>query len=100
MGNDNLLTAALQIHSVEARHASEIRRLRGLQGWITLNQRGPNMPPVTQDVYDGEENLNQGGVDVSTLGGESPFTAEASSQAYDEILTGDEAVAIASLFIE
>ncbi|WP_304157245.1 ferritin-like domain-containing protein [Mesonia mobilis] len=100
MGNDNLLTAALQIHSVEARHASEIRRLRGLQGWITLDQRGPNMPPVTQDVYDGEENLNQGGVDVSTLGGESPFTAEASSQAYDEILTGDEAVAIASLFIE
>ena len=100
MGNDNLLTAALQIHSVEARHASEIRRLRGLQGWITLDQRGPNMPPVTQDVYDGEENLNQGGVDVSTLGDESPFTAEASSQAYDEILTGDEAVAIASLFIE
>lgn len=100
MGNDNLLTAALQIHSVEARHASEIRRLRGLQGWITLNQRGPNMPSETQAVYNGEENLNQGGVDVSTLGDESPFTAEASSQAYDEILTGDEAVAIASLFIE
>ncbi|GGZ44249.1 ferritin-like domain-containing protein [Mesonia mobilis] len=100
IGNDNLLTAALQIHSVEARHASEIRRLRGLQGWITLDQRGPNMPSVTQDVYNGEENLNQGGVDVSTLGDESPFTAEASSQAYDEILTGDEAVAIASLFIE
>jgi len=34
MGNPGLLTAALQIHSVEARHASEIRRLRGLQGWI------------------------------------------------------------------
>jgi ferritin-like protein len=100
MGNDNLLTAALQIHSVEARHASEIRRLRGLQGWITLDQRGPNMPSATQAVYDGEENLNQGGVDVSTLGDGSPFTAEASSQAYDEILTGDEAVAIASLFIE
>ena len=100
MGNDNLLTAALQIHSVEARHASEIRRLRGLQGWITLDQRGPNMPMATQAVYDGEENLSQGGVDVSTLGDGSPFTAEASSQAYDEILTGDEAVAIASLFIE
>ena len=54
MGNDNLLTAALQIHSVEARHASEIRRLRGLQGWITLDQRGPNMPSATQAVYDGE----------------------------------------------
>jgi hypothetical protein len=27
----DLLTAALQIHSVEARHASEVRRLRGLK---------------------------------------------------------------------
>ncbi|HIB38081.1 ferritin-like domain-containing protein [Mesonia sp.] len=100
MGNDDLLTAALQIHSVEARHASEIRRLRGLQGWITLDNRGTGMPAATQPVYDGEENLSQGGVDVSTLGSGSPFTAEASSQAYDEILTGDEATTIASLFIE
>ncbi|PZD78998.1 ferritin-like domain-containing protein [Mesonia sp. K7] len=103
MGNDQLLTAALQIHSVEARHASEIRRLRGLEGWITLNQRGIGMPAAAQPVYDGatpESNTIQGGVDVTTLGNGNPFTAEASSQAYDEVLTGDEAVAIASLFIE
>jgi len=99
MGNDALLTAALQIHSVEARHASEIRRLRGLQGWITGNQRGPNMPADTQAVYNGEENIIQGGVDVTTLGSGSPFTVDASTEAYDEILTGDEASTIAGLFI-
>ncbi|MBW2961929.1 ferritin-like domain-containing protein [Mesonia aestuariivivens] len=99
MGNDALLTAALQIHSVEARHASEIRRLRELQGWITLNERGEGMPAATQAVYNGEENISQAGVDVTTLGSGSPFTAIASSQAYDEILTGDEATSIASLFI-
>lgn len=29
----SLLTAALRIHSVEARHAAEIRRLRGVKAW-------------------------------------------------------------------
>ncbi|SDB58574.1 Ferritin-like domain-containing protein [Flavobacteriaceae bacterium MAR_2010_188] len=99
MGNDALLTAGLQIHSVEARHASQVRRIRGLKGWITRNERGAGMPEATQDVYNGEENIMQGGLDVTSLGSGSPFTVDASTQAYDEILTGDEAVDIASLFI-
>lgn len=94
------LTAALQIHSVEARHASEIRRLRGLKGWITGNERGTGMPEATQAVYDGEENVTQGGVDVTTLGDTDPFGVNASTEAYDEPITGDTAVAIASLFIK
>lgn len=98
LGSD-FLTPALQIHSVEARHASEIRRLRGLKGWITNNDRGMGMPEATQAVYDGEENIVQGGVDVTTLGSDGPFTMEASSEAYDEPLSGDDATAIASLFI-
>lgn len=98
LGSD-FLTPALQIHSVEARHASEIRRLRGLKGWITNNERGMGMPEATQAVYDGEENIVQGGVDVTTLGADGPFTMEASSEAYDEPLSGDDATAIASLFI-
>ena len=93
------LTAALQIHSVEARHASEVRRLRGLKGWITNNERGAGMPEATQAVYNGEENITQGGLDVTTLGSGDPFSMGASTEAYDEPLTGDEAVAIASLFI-
>ncbi len=93
------LTAGLQIHSVEARHASEIRRIRGLKGWITGSERGAGMPEATQAVYNGEQNLMQGGLDVTTLGDGSPFTVAASTEAYDETLTGDEATAIASLFI-
>ncbi|MGR3811084.1 ferritin-like domain-containing protein [Jiulongibacter sp. NS-SX5] len=93
------LTPALQIHSVEARHASEIRRIRGLKGWITNNERGAGVPAAAQAVYDGEENITQGGVDVTTLGSDSPFTMGASTEAYDEPMTGETAVAIASLFI-
>lgn len=93
------LTAALQIHSVEARHASEIRRLRGLKGWVTNNDRSIGMPEATQAVYNGEEIIIQGGLDVTTLGAGSPFTMEASTEAYDEPLSGDDATAITSLFI-
>jgi len=31
--NDDLLTAALQIHSVEARHAAQVRRIGGKKAW-------------------------------------------------------------------
>lgn len=90
----DLLTAALRIHSVEARHASEVRRLRGLKGWITGSERGAGMPEATQPVYNGEELTIQAGYNTATL-----FGAAAGSEAYDEPITGAEAVAIASLFI-
>lgn len=100
------LQPALRIHSVEARHASEVRRLRAdflgeslnvnALGWITLDNRGPQMPPVTQPVYNGEENVVQGGVNLVDA---TMFDAIAVSQSYDEPITGEEAVAIASLFI-
>ena len=100
------LTPALQIHSVEARHASEIRRLRAnvmgedlnqnALGWITLNNRGPGMPEATQAVYDGEENLVQGGVNLVDA---TDFDAIAVSQSYDEPMDGETAGAIAGLFI-
>jgi Ferritin-like domain len=32
ISDGDVLTTALQIHSVEARHASEVRRLRGILG--------------------------------------------------------------------
>jgi hypothetical protein len=100
------LTPALQIHSVEARHASEIRRLRanvmGMNtdqnalGWITLDNRGPGMPEATQAVYNGEENVTQGGVDLVAATG---FDAIAVSQSYDEPMDGETAATIAGLFI-
>ncbi len=89
-----LLTAALQIHSVEARHASEVRRLRGLKGWITGNQRGAGMPDATQAVYNGEELSTQAGYNTAAL-----FGADAGTEAYDEPLTTQQVVDIANLFI-
>ncbi|MDT0686235.1 ferritin-like domain-containing protein [Autumnicola psychrophila] len=100
------LTPALQIHSVEARHASEIRRLRAdvmgenldqnALGWITLDNRGPGMPEATQAVYDGEENVVQGGVNLVDA---TAFGDVAVSQAYDEPMDGQTASNIAGLFI-
>lgn len=94
MSTPDLLTAALQIHSVEARHASEVRRLRGLKGWITGNDRGIGMPAATQPVYDGEQLTVQAGYDTAAL-----FGAGAGSESYDEPLTTAQSVAIANLFI-
>lgn len=100
------LTPALQIHSVEARHASEIRRLRATVigedlnqnalGWITLDNRGPGMPEATQAVYDGEENVTQGGVNLVDA---TDFDSVAVTQSYDEPMDGQTASTIAGLFI-
>ena len=81
--NDFVLTTALRFHSVEARHASELRRLRGQKGWITLNDRG-NLPPITQGVYNGEARVRQGGINLIALTG---FSRETVSEAFDEPLT-------------
>jgi rubrerythrin len=101
--NDGILTAALQIHSVEARHASEVRRLRakrgfdaGNKGWISGNSIG-TMPTATQAVYNGEENITQGGVSVDTV---TSSSAASIREAFDEPLTENEVLTIAGLFIK
>lgn len=91
--NGTILQAALQIHSVEARHASQVRRMRANKGWIEL-ANGGNMPSATDPVYAGEGNTMQAGFNTADA-----FGAAAGSAAYDEVLTGSEATAIASLFI-
>ncbi len=91
----DLLTAALQIHSVEARHASQVRRLRGYKGWIQGNNRD-GLPEAAQAVYNGEENTIQAGFDTAAVNG---IPSGAGAESFDEILTGEESVNIASLFI-
>lgn len=101
MANNDVLTAALQIHSVEARHAAMVRRVRNMRGdtstkpWITLASRG-DLPAGVQPVYAGEENTMQSTVDVSSFAGISAATA---SEAFDEPLTMAQVNAVASLFI-
>lgn len=92
-----ILTAALTIHSVEARHASEIRRLRGKKGWVTGNSRD-DLPAFTQGIYDGEENTTHAGVNFASLGtgngGNDAVTA-----AFDEPLTKAQVTAIITPFL-
>ncbi len=90
----SVLQAALQIHSVEARHASEVRRIRGKKGWIELKDADNGLPPQTDAVYKGEENTMQAGYNTSTL-----FGAPAGSASFDEPITGEDAKMIAGLFI-
>ncbi len=99
MSNGDILTAALTIHSVEARHASKVRRLAGSpaeQGWIPGAQAGA--PAAVAATYAGEDNVMQGGVDVTTL---VPATVsrEDVTEAYDEPLTMAQVLAIVDPFI-
>lgn len=109
------LTPALTIHSVEARHASEVRRLRGnfteqepQQGWPTGNNRGTGMPVQTQAVYDAgtnpavypdESNTVHATINVTTLGGSQVTNATSYSEAFDEPLDVDAVLRIADFFI-
>tara|TARA_R100000935_G_scaffold40380_1_gene61900 strand:- start:103 stop:921 length:819 start_codon:yes stop_codon:yes gene_type:complete len=94
--NDDLLEYALQIHSVEARHASQVRRMRGEKGWVTFNNN--TLPAAFSGIYAGEQNTVQGGVNLSGMfneyGGDAAVT-----EAFDEPLTMAEVNAIAGVFI-
>ena len=92
MGTQPLLLAALQIHSVEARHACEVRRLRGKfldqapnRGWITGNQTDISL---TSAFYAGEQNTVQDGIDITSL--DFSFSTNDASEAFDEPMTMQE----------
>ena len=101
----DILTAALRIHSVEARHAAHIREIRKLFGsgvgdvkpWITLNMSNINSPLV-QPSYNGEENTNQLGIQIVNING-FDISAEDASEAFDEPLTKEQVLAIIDPFI-
>ena len=90
---DDFLTAAVTIHSVEARHASEVRRLREREGWIPFEDR--EAPKAIEQVYRGEDQLRQLGVNVGRFQNE-----RAGTEAFDEPLTRSEVLAIARPFIQ
>ncbi|MEO6637727.1 MAG: ferritin-like domain-containing protein [Ginsengibacter sp.] len=112
-GNRTVLTAALEIHSVEARHASHIRQMRRalnvavpagqvVKPWITLNQSGIDFPPgdaAIQKSYNGEEVVTQAGVTITGINGNSFIDAKAASEAFDEPLTTAQVLDIVGPFI-
>ncbi len=114
LGNKVVLTAALSIHSVEARHASHIRQMRRATGgslatlkpWVSLGANGQandSGNDALNATYLGEDNKMQAGVDVTTLSGAtagSTISLKASVEAYDEPLSKQAVLDIASLFID
>jgi hypothetical protein len=107
LGNQVVLTAALSIHAVEARHASAIRQLRAnkygatVKPWITSTTGTGNDTGIAlvNANYAGEDNVMQGGVDVSMLPGAksgSTIGVAAATAAFDEPL---DMAAILSLLV-
>lgn len=99
----DLLTAALNIHSVEARHASHIRQMRkalssslDLKPWITGKASG--IGAAVQASYDGEENTKQATIEITNINGMGT-SVNAATEAFDEGLTKDQVLAIVAPFI-
>ena len=116
INNNDVLTAALQIHSVEARHASHIRQMRRnlatgslvpsgvtLQPWITLAQSGidtgnAGANAAIQATYAGEEVVSQAGVTITNIGG-ATISANEASEAFDEPLSKQQVTTIVNPFL-
>ena len=107
LGNQVVLTAALSIHAVEARHASAVRTIRSYHGvnitpWITGSASVSNDTGVSavDGNYAGENNVTQAGVDVTTLasayGSTTPYNV--ACEAFDEPLTSAQVLALVGPF--
>ena len=122
LGNRPVLEAALRIHSVEARHAAKIRRMRRATGAPavvkysgTISGGGsaaagagnisPAPPQAVVDafnlIYAGEDTTTQGTVSITGLSNlPSGFSAAAASEAFDEPLTKAQVIAIVQPFFK
>lgn len=128
LSNKAVLRVALNIHSVEARHAAHIRTLRrggvGVAGadgggpndslpksWVSLRESNGPLPTLTAAIYGpgttaaspAEDNLVQARVNVLVNSGSpSPslvLTAAAASEAFDEPLATQQVRIIARQFV-
>lgn len=104
------LTAALNIHSVEARHAAYIRRLRAtragapanFRSWVTGDATTASGITVTaaattatNPIYAGEANVIQAGVNLTGIAGQ-----KAATEAFDEPLNTADSLAILTNFVK
>ena len=105
LGNQVVLTAALSIHAVEARHASAIRYLRAskynakITPWISSTALLGNDTGIAlvDGNYAGEAKVTQATVDVSKLPGAtsgSTIGVTAATAAFDEPLDMDAVLAL------
>lgn len=103
MENGGVLTAALQIHSMEARHAAHIRYMRrvrnnnsSLKPWITGNESGITDIDVSA-VYAGEDTDVQATITITNINDQ--VSKNAATESFDEPLSSDQVSVIASIFL-
>ncbi len=111
ISSNEVLRAALRIHSVEARHAAHVRIIRSmnpsalvvsdLEGmpdpWIPKKQSNIASPAV-QPSYDGEELTTQAGIPITMINGFNVSDFDA-SEAFDEPLSKQQILSIVGPFI-
>lgn len=102
-----VLTTALQIHAVEARHASHLRQMvaanvtgaSALKPWIAYTANGNDTGIAAVDpVYAGEQNTTIANVQINGIA--VGVTQTAAAESFDEFLTGSNVKTIANLFIK
>ena len=98
--NNDILTAALQIHSTEARHAAHIRFVRLVSGFATIkpwiigddNTKGqPSYP-----IYKEEDDHRHVFININNIGGHK--TLNAGTASFDEPLKKEEVLKIVAPF--
>ena len=115
IANDQALQTALRIHSVEARHAARIRRMRALSGVSGVNFSGTITgeqsgitglsaagSAVVALIYEGEDNVTHA-PSTRSVNAEAAATAfggvAGATEAFDEPLTREQVTAIVAPFV-
>ena len=106
-GSSDVLTAALRIHSTEARHAAHIRTMRrdtpsplnngNIKPWITGSNSNINDSTV-QPSYNGEENTLQDNIQIMDING-LKIDVDSATESFDEPLDMAAVLKIVSPFI-
>ncbi|MET0242277.1 MAG: ferritin-like domain-containing protein [Flavitalea sp.] len=102
-GTGAVLTAALNIHSVEARHASHIRQMRqnanfaAIKPWIT-GKNPVGLESLVQANYNGEELTMQAGIEIININGKK-ISFENATESFDEPLTKEQVTNLVKGFI-
>ena len=107
LNRNAVLTTALQIHSVEARHAAHLRQMvaanvtgaSGLKPWIAYAANGNDTGiAAVNPVYAGEQNTTQATINISGIA--TGVTQTAAAESFDEPLDKASVITIANLFIK
>jgi hypothetical protein len=104
--NKEVLLSALKIHSVEARHAADVRLLRGLRVWTSEQETG-GAPAA---IYEGENLIkHHDAIDLISLtapklllrdGSPEMVAEKIVRESFDEPLTKEKVMAIAAPFVK